>query len=73
VPVHKVAGVQEAIEAVSAKLLYLPPLFARPEPHRNGIQQIEGVIAKGSRAQNSRPGAQDSAHRAFVAIGVIGL
>jgi transposase len=62
-PVHKVAGVQEAIEAVGATLLYLPPLFARPEPHRNRIQKIEGVIAKGSRAHNSRPRAQDSAHR----------
>jgi transposase len=62
-PVHKVAGVEEAIEAVGAKLLLPAALFARPEPHRNGIQQIEGVIAKGSRAHNCRPRAQDSAHR----------
>jgi transposase len=28
-PVHKVADVQEAIEAVGAKLLYLPPYCKR--------------------------------------------
>jgi transposase len=37
VPVHKVAGVKEAIEAVGARLLYLPPY----SPDRAGHQQSD--------------------------------
>ena len=32
-PVHKVAGVREAIEAAGAYVLYLPFIFARLEPN----------------------------------------
>jgi DDE superfamily endonuclease len=58
-PVHKVAGVQQAIEAVGATLIYLPPYSHRPQPDRDDLQQIEGASAEGSRAHNSRFAAQD--------------
>jgi transposase len=62
-PVHKVAGVQEAIEAVGAELLYLPPYSPDLNPIEMAFSKFEGGIAKGSPAHNSRPRAQDSAHR----------
>ena len=41
-PAHKVSGVREAIEAVGARIWYLPPYFTRPEPHRKNV--VEGQI-----------------------------
>ena len=57
-PVHRVAGVAEAIEAAGATLLYLPPY----SPDLNPIElafRIEGASAPGSRTYNSRLDAQD--------------
>ena len=36
---HKVAGVREAIEAVGARLLYLPPYSPDFQPHRKHVEQ----------------------------------
>jgi hypothetical protein len=60
-PVHKIADVRQAIEALGAQLLYL--LFARLESDRNGLLRTESAFAEGSRAHNSRLVAQDRAHR----------
>jgi hypothetical protein len=57
----QVAGIQEAIEVIGAKLLYLPP--HSPDPNGNGIQQIQGVVAEHGGAPNSRTPAQDRARR----------
>src|SRR6516162_3415407 len=46
-PVHKVTGVREAIEAAGATLLYLPPHSPRSQSDRDGLQQIEGASAQG--------------------------
>lgn len=40
---HKVVAIREAIEAVGAKLLYLPPYQPRPQPDRAGLRQAQGV------------------------------
>src|SRR5262249_31591723 len=48
-PAHKAAGIREAIEARGATLL------ARPEPHRDAVQQVEGVFAQGAGTNNSSP------------------
>jgi hypothetical protein len=61
-PVHKVAGVQEAIEAVGATLLYLPPYSPDLNPIEMAFSKIQGAVAEGSRAHNFRPDAQDWAH-----------
>ena len=45
---HKVAGVREAIEAVGAKLLYLPP-YSPDLNHRTGLRQVQKRTAKGRR------------------------
>ena len=36
-PAHKVHGVREAIQAVGASLLYLPPLQSGFQPDRDGL------------------------------------
>jgi DDE superfamily endonuclease len=40
---HQVAGVAEAIRAVGASLLYLPPHSPGPEPHRAALRQAQGA------------------------------
>ena len=47
---HKVAGVQEAIQAAGASLLYLPPYSPDLNPIRAGLRQAEGTSAQSSRA-----------------------
>jgi transposase len=42
---HKVAGVREAVEAVGAKLIYLPPY----SPDLNPIELVFAKFKKGSR------------------------
>ena len=50
---HKVAGVHEAIEAVGATPLYLPPLQPRSQSHRTGLRQAQSHSPQGRR-QNRR-------------------
>src|SRR5262250_2264613 len=45
-PVHKVAGVAEAIQAAGAMLIYLPK-------YSPGLQQTQGASAQGGRAYHS--------------------
>jgi transposase len=56
-PVHKVAGVEEAIAAAAATLLYLTS--TRSSPPFDGVKDRLGV----SRAHNSAFTAQNCAHR----------
>ena len=58
-PVHKVAGVAEAIEAAGATLIYLPEVFAGPQPDRIGLQQTQGASAQSGRAYHPAPLASD--------------
>ena len=52
---HKVAGVREAIEAAGARLLYLPPLFARLQSDRAALRQAQGLAQKSRRAFRRKP------------------
>jgi transposase len=62
-PVHKVAGVEEAIEAVGAKLLYLPPYSPDLNPIEMASSKLKALLRKA--AERTIPGLvqQDSAHR----------
>ena len=53
---HRVAGVRERIEATGAELLYLPPLFARFQPHRASPveNQAASSLRQGAHAGRSR-------------------
>jgi transposase len=62
-PVHKVAGVQEAIEAVGATLLYLPPYSPDLNPIEMAFSKFKALLRKGSRTHNFRLAVQDRAHR----------
>jgi transposase len=46
VPVHKVAGVKEAIEAVGARLLYLPPYSPDLNPIELAISKVKADLRK---------------------------
>jgi transposase len=59
---HKTPAARDAIEAVGAKLLFLPPrpppgqaLQPRLQPDRAGILQAQGAPAQGCRAHHPRP------------------
>jgi len=52
-PVHNVAGVQGAIEAVGAKLLCLPPCSPDLNPIEMAFSKFQRAVAEGSRAHNS--------------------
>jgi transposase len=45
-PVHKVAGVQEAIEAVGAKLVYLPPYSPDLKPIEMAFSKFKALLRK---------------------------
>ena len=45
-PVHKVAGVQEAIEAVGAKLMYLPPYSPDLNPIEMAFSKFKALLRK---------------------------
>jgi transposase len=45
-PVHKVAGVQQAIEAVGAKLLYLPPYSPDLNPIEMAFSKLKALLRK---------------------------
>ena len=47
---HKGRTVRRAIRARGAKLLFLPPLLTRPQPHRAGLRQDQAPHAPGRRA-----------------------
>ena len=59
---HKVDGVREAIEAVGAALLYLPPSQPRPEPDRTGFLQAQAAAARSR--DPIRRGAMDDNRKA---------
>jgi len=46
VPVHRVAGVNEAIEAVGARLLYLPPYSPDLNPIELAISKVKADLRK---------------------------
>jgi transposase len=52
--VHKVAGVQEAIEAVGAKLLYLPPYSPDLNPIEMAFSKLKALLRKA--AEHTIPG-----------------
>ena len=43
--VHLGTGIGQAIETVGATLRYLPEIFARPQSHRDALQQIQDIPA----------------------------
>ena len=45
-PVHKIAGVEEAIEAVGAKLLYLPPYSPDLNPIEMAFSKLKALLRK---------------------------
>ena len=47
---HKVAGVREAIRAVGASVLYLPPYSPDLNPIRAALRQAEGAPAQNRRS-----------------------
>jgi transposase len=47
-PAHKVAGVREAIEAVNATLLYLPPYSPDFNPIENAFSKLKAHVRKAS-------------------------
>ena len=53
-PVHKVAGVEEAIEAVGAKLLYLPPYSPDLNPIEMAFSKLKALLRKA--AERTIPG-----------------
>ena len=55
-PAHKAPGIREAIEARGATLRYL---LARPQFHRDAVQQAEGVSAQGGGTDDSSPASPD--------------
>jgi transposase len=60
---HKVKGVREAIEAVGARLLFLPPCKPGPEPDRAVLRQAQGA-ASHRRPPHHRCTLQRHRHRA---------
>ena len=54
-PVHKVAGVAEAIEAAGRDAHLSSEVFAGPQPDRARLQQTQGASAQGRRAYNPTP------------------
>src|SRR5579862_7901763 len=57
-PVHKVAGVREVIEAACEAALPAE-IFSRPQSDRDGVQQTQGASTKSSRANYSASLTQD--------------
>lgn len=47
---HKVPGVREAIEAVGAELLYLPPYSPDFNPIENAFSKLKALLRKAARA-----------------------
>ena len=58
-PVHKVAGVREVIEAAGAKLRYLPKYSPDLNPIEMAFSQTQSASTKSSRANHSASLTQD--------------
>ena len=58
-PVHKVAGVAEAIEAAGATLIFLPKYSPDFNPIELAFKQTQGASAQGGRAYDSAAPASD--------------
>ena len=43
---HRGKAVRKAIRQVGAKLLFLPQILPRPEPHRTGLLQAEALLRR---------------------------
>ena len=56
---HKIEGVREAIEAVGAKLRYLPAYSPDLNPIEQAFSKLEGGIAQRSRAYGTGPHETD--------------
>src|SRR5262245_31091947 len=54
-PVHKAAGVREAIESARRHASLSAPILAGPEPHRDAVQQAQGRSAHGGGTNSSSP------------------
>jgi transposase len=65
-PAHKVAGVREAIEAVGAILLYLPPYSPDLNPIENAFAKLKAHLRKtAARTVEALEAATASALRTF--------
>lgn len=65
-PAHKVAGIREAIEAVGAILLYLPPYSPDLNPIENAFSKLKAHVRKtAARTVEALETAAASALRAF--------
>jgi transposase len=62
-PVHRVAGVAQAIEAAGATLIYLPKYSPDLNPIGTGLQQAEGASAQSRRAYRAAPLAPHRSRR----------
>jgi transposase len=62
-PVHKVAGVREVIEAAGAKLRYLPKYSPELNPIEQVFSKFKAHLRKSSRTNHSASLAQDWRHR----------
>jgi len=47
---HKGKAIRQALRSAGAKLLFLPPLLARPQSHRTGLRQAQTWAAACGRA-----------------------
>lgn len=65
---HKVAGVSQAIEAVGARLLYLPPYSPDFNPIENLWSKVKGMLR--SAAPRNQDQLFNAARRAFQAISI---
>jgi len=61
-PVHKVAGVEQADRSSGRDAALSSAVFAGSQPDRAGLQQSKGASAQGGRAHDPAPRAQDRSH-----------
>ncbi len=62
-PVHKITGVEQAIKAAGATLIYLPKYSPDLNPIELAFSKLKGASAQGGRADNPTPRAQDRSRR----------
>jgi transposase len=62
-PVHRVAGVREVIEAAGAKLRYLPKYSPDLNPIEQAFSKLKAHLPKSSRTNHPASLAQDRRHR----------
>jgi transposase len=66
-PVHKVAGVEEAIEAAGARLIYLPPYSPDLNPIEQAFSKLKAQLRKA--AEHTIPGRFCRIGRAAASFG----